>query len=308
MNTPATRPDNAAFDSRQVRRAFSRAASGYDAAAALQHRVEAHLLESLDYLETREDAIKQPRVVLDLGCGPGTAAAAMRRRWPRAQVLALDLALPMLQQAPRTRRWHPLHRPVRRLCADVRALPLADDSVDVLFSNLCLQWIEDLPAVFAGFRRVLKPGGLLLVSTFGPDTLYELRAAFAETDAAPHVSPFAGIARFGDALMQAGFRDPVLDRDLEITRYNDLTALMRELRAMGATNAMQTRRHSLTGKARFARAASAYRQFADDQGMLPATWETITAMAWAPRHGAPIREAGAEVARFPAAGIPIRRR
>ena len=294
------------FDTRQVRRAFSRAASGYDAAAALQHRVEAHLLESLDYLDTREDAIKQPRVVLDLGCGTGRAAVSMRERWPKAQVLALDLALPMLQQAPR-QRWHPLRHPVQRLCADARALPLADDSVDVLFSNLCLQWIEDLPAVFAGFRRVLKPGGLLLVSTFGPDTLHELRAAFAIADDAPHVSPFAGIAPFGDALMQAGFRDPVLDRDVTTTHYDGLPALMRELRAIGATNALQARRHSLTGKARFARAAQAYAQFGDDNG-LPATWETITAMAWAPRHGAPIREAGAEVARFPAGGIPIRRR
>ncbi len=296
----------AMFDTRQVRRAFSRAATGYDAAAALQHRVEAHLLESLDYMDTREDAIKQPRVVLDLGCGPGTAAAAMQQRWPKARVLALDLALPMLQQAPRGR-WHPLRRSVDRICADARALPLADDSIDILFSNLCLQWVDDLPAVFAGFRRVLRPGGLLLVSTFGPDTLHELREAFAQADDAPHVSPFAGIAVFGDALMQAGFRDPVLDRDSEVTHYDGLPALMRELRALGATNALHARRHSLTGKTRFARAAQAYAQCSDEAG-LPATWETITAMAWAPQHGAPIREADGEVARFPAAGIPVRRR
>lgn len=301
MNAPV-----ATFDRRQVRRAFSRAAPGYDAAAALQHRVEAHLLESLDYLDTREDAIKLPHVVLDVGCGPGHAAAAMRARWPKAQVLALDLALPMLRQAPKAR-WHPLRHPVRRLCADARALPLADDSVDLLFSNLCLQWLEDLPAAFAGFRRVLRPGGLLLVSSFGPDTLHELRAAFAQADDVPHVSPFAGIAQFGDALMQAGFRDPVLDRDVTTTHYDGLPALMRELRAIGATNALQARRHSLTGKARFARAAQAYAGFADAAG-LPATWETITAMAWAPPHGAPIREADAEVARFPAGGIPVRRR
>ncbi len=296
----------AMFDTRQVRRAFSRAATGYHAAAALQHRVEAHLLESLDYMDTREEAIKQPRVVLDLGCGPGSAAATMQQRWPKARVLALDLALPMLQQAPRAR-WHPLRRSVDRVCADARALPLADDSVDILFSNLCLQWVDDLPAVFAGFRRVLRPGGLLLVSTFGPDTLHELRDAFAQADDTPHVSPFAGIAVFGDALMQAGFRDPVLDRDSEVTHYDGLPALMRELRAIGATNALHARRHSLTGKARFARAAQAYARFSDDAG-LPATWETITAMAWAPSHGAPIREADGEVARFPATGIPVRRR
>jgi malonyl-CoA O-methyltransferase len=299
---------NATFDTRQVRRAFSRAAPGYDAAAALQREVEAQLLESLEFYRLKHGDKQPPRRVLDLGSGPGHAAAAMRRRWPKAQVLALDLALPMLRAARSRERWHPLRHGVDRACADARALPLAENSIDLLFSNLCLQWVEDLPAVFAGFRRVLRPGGLLLVSTFGPDTLHELRGAFAQADATPHVSPFASIALFGDALMHAGFRDPVLDRDTTTTHYRDLPALMRELRTLGATNALQARRHTLTGKARFARAAEAYvREHGNDHG-LPASWETITAMAWAPPAGAPIREGGAEIARFPAAAIPIRRR
>jgi malonyl-CoA O-methyltransferase len=293
------------FDTRHIRHAFSRAAGSYDEAAALQHEVEARLLESLDYLEDRE-----PQTVLDLGCGPGRAAAAMRQRWPRARVLALDLALPMLHAAKpgsgKPSRWS-LRKPLDRICADARALPLADNTVDVLFSSLCLQWVEDLPAVFAGFRRVLRPGGLLLLSSFGPDTLHELRAAFAQADAAPHVSPFASIAQVGDALMHAGFRNPVLDRDAMATRYADLPALMRELRAIGATNALRSRRTTLTGRSRFARAADAYEVERRD-GMLPASWEIITAMAWAPDAGAPIREAGAEIAQFPADRIPIRRR
>ena len=129
----------------------------------------------------------------------------------------------------------------------------------MLFSNLCLQWIEDLPAVFAGFRRVLKPDGLMVLSTFGPDTLWELREAFAHADSAPHVSPFASIAQFGDALIAAGFRDPVLDRDEFRLQHATLADLMRELRTIGATNALSTRRRSLTGRARFARAAQALR-------------------------------------------------
>jgi len=235
------------FDPRQVRRAFSRASDSYDAAATLQHAIEAQLLESLDYLDQRV-----PEVVLDLGCGPGTAAAAMQARWPRTQVVAMDLALPMLHHAKAARDWrHPFARRPLRVCADARALPLAEASVDVLFSNLCLQWTEDLPAVFAGFRRVLKPGGLLLCSTFGPATLQELRDAFAQAEQsspnpAPHVSPFATIAQFGDALMQSGFRDPVLDRDTVVRGHDDLQSLMRELRALGATNALATRRRTLT--------------------------------------------------------------
>ena len=156
------------FDAKQVRRAFSRSAASYDAAAALQHAVEARLLESLDYLDDPALQREAPQRVLDLGCGPGRASMVMQKRWPKASIVSLDLALPMLQQArsaaKRGAGWlsNPFaHRPAQ-VCADARALPLAENSVDVLFSNLCLQWVEDLPAVFAGFRRVLKPGGLLL--------------------------------------------------------------------------------------------------------------------------------------------------
>ena len=302
------------FDTRQVQRAFARSAATYDAAARLQHEIEARLLESLDYLDDPALQRAPPAVVLDLGCGPGRASIAMQRRWPKAQVLALDLALPMLRQVPRGEGgWRSALEGLRSrrpqpVCADVRALPLAEGSVDVLFSSVCLQWVEDLPAVFAGFRRVLKPDGLLLVSTFGPDTLFELREAFAAADAAPHVSPFASIAQFGDALVHAGFRNPVLDRDDYVTRYPDFGSLLRELRATGATNALHRRRHSLTGKARFAAAAAAYEAARLDDGQLPASWEVITAMAWAPPPGAPIREGGMEVTSVPLSRIPIRRR
>lgn len=299
-----------AFDTRQVKRAFSRAAPGYETAAALQREVEARLLESLDYLGDPALGRPAPEVIVDLGTGPGRAAVAMGQRWPRARVVAIDMALPMLRSVPQASRWRlpGAPRPIDRVCADARALPLADGSVDVLFSNLCLQWVQDLPAVFAGFRRVLRPGGLLLISTFGPDTLFELREAFAAADAVPHVSPFASIAQFGDALVQAGFRDPVLDRDLFVHGHRDLTELMRELRTLGATNALHARRHTLTGRARFAAATAAYEALRRTDGSLPATWEAIYAQAWAPPPGAPIREGGVESVSVPIAQIPIRRR
>ena len=290
------------FDTRQVRRAFARAAHGYAAAARLQQEIEARLLESLAFHQAT------PGVVLDVGCGPGRASLALQKHWPKARVLALDLALPMLDEARRRgASWNPFARRPQPVCADVRALPLADASVDVVFSNLGVQWVDDLPALFAGLRRVLRPGGLLLVSTFGPDTLQELRDAFARADAVPHVSPFADIARFGDALIHAGFRDPVLDRDVLATHYPDLAALMREQRATGATNALATRRHTLTGKSRFAAAAAAYEALRGREG-LPASWEVITAMAWAPQEGQPLREGGMDVARISANRIPVRRR
>lgn len=300
------------FDARQVRRAFSRSAASYEAAARLQHVVEARLLESLDYLDDPALARAPPRRVLDLGCGTGRASRAMQARWPKADVVSLDLALPMLREgraAARPGGWlgNPFARRPLPVCADARALPLADASVDVLFSNLCLQWVEDLDAVLAGFRRVLKPHGLLLFSTFGPATLWELREAFAQADDVPHVSPFADIAGVGDALVRAGFHQPVLDREDERTHYPDLPALMRELRAIGATNALASRRHTLTGRTRFRVAAEAYEAQREAHG-LPASWEILSAMAWAPEAGTPIREGGVDVTAVPLSRIRIRRR
>ena len=288
------------LDQRQVRRGFDRAAAGFDAAAALPGEVRARLLGSLDYLD---DTV--PAVVLDLGSGTGHAAAAMKKRWPKSQVLALDLSLSMLRQSRRQAGWW---RPFTRLCADARALTLADGSVDLVFANLSLAWMEDLPAVFAGLRRVLRPGGLLLCSSFGPETLGELQAAFTGEHEPPQPIPLLPIAGFGDAMVAAGFRDPVLDRDLFTLTWPDLRALLRELRATGMGNALARRRRGLTGRGRFAAASAACEALRDEQGRLPSTWEVIYAHAWAPAPGAPIREGGHDVASVPLAQIPIRRR
>jgi malonyl-CoA O-methyltransferase len=281
------------FDTRQVRRSFARAAPSYEAHAVLQHEVEQRLLERLDYIDAA------PERVLDLGCGPGRAAQAMRRRWKGAQVIALDAARPMLGRIKPG--WL---RPIARMNADARALPFADACIEVLYSNLCIQWIDDLPALFDEFRRVLRPHGYLALSTFGPDTLHELRAAWAQADALakgvlPHVSQFADIARVGDALMHAGFRDPVLDAEHFTLTYKDAPTLMRELKAIGATNADPQRARGLTGRAHYRRAVEAYEAYRDN-GLLPATYEVIYAHAWAPDPGQPRRgRGGGEIASFP---------
>jgi malonyl-CoA O-methyltransferase len=287
------------FDPRQIRRSFGRAAPAYAGTAVLQREVETRLLEQLDYLP------RAPARVLDVGCGPGRASLALARRWPKAQVLACDLAQPMLREARRLAGWW---RP-RYAClqADARALPLPEASVDLLFSNLCIQWIDDLPALFAEWRRVLAPGGLLLLATFGPATLQELRGAFAAVDAEPHVSPFAPIQAVGDALLAAGFRDPVLDTDLFTLTYADARALMRELRAIGAGNALVGRRRTLTGKQHMQRVFDAYEPLRVD-GRLPASYEVTYAHAWGPEPGQPRRSGGSDLAAVPVDRIPIRRR
>lgn len=288
------------FDAARLKRSFGRAARAYVEVAVLQREVEARLLEQLAVLEDRK-----PARILDVGSGPGRASGAMKKRWPGADVIAMDLALPMLREVPRhTRFW----RPVRRICADATQLPLADASIDVVFSSLCLQWVADLPVALAEFRRVLRPDGLLLFSTFGPDTLLELREAYlAAGERHPPLSPFAAIQQVGDALVAAGFRAPVLERDAFTLTYPDVRALLLELRAIGATDAQPQRPRGLGGKARHAGMVRAYEGQRRD-GVLPCTWEVITAMAWAPQAGVPRREQGADVASFPADRIPLRKR
>lgn len=288
------------FENASLRRSFGRAASTYAQVAVLQQEVEKRLIEQLDFLEDR-----QPLRVLDLGCGPGRASGMMKKRWPKAQVIAIDAALPMLKEVPKqTRFW----RPIKRICADASLLPLVDASVDVIFSNLCLQWVNDLPATLAEFRRVLKPDGLLLFSTFGPDTLLELREAYWQSgEKNPPLSPFAAIQQIGDAMIAAGFKNPVLDRELYQLTYADVRTLMKELKAIGATDARPSRSRGMAGKSRLQNMTAAYEKMRRDE-VLPSTWEVVTVMAWGPAPGVSRREMGADIASFPADKIPVRGR
>ena len=297
MSTPL-RP--ALFDRHRLRHSFGRAAAGYAEVAVLQREIESRLLEQLGVLGDQ-----RPARVLDVGSGPGRASGVIKGRWPKAEVIALDIALPMLRQvAGQSRFW----RPIKRVCAEATQLPLADGSVDLVFSNLCLQWVQDLPAALAEFRRVLRPDGLLLFSTFGPDTLVELREAYLQAgERHPPLSPFAAIQQVGDAMIAAGFRNPVLDREQFTLTYADVMPLLRELRAIGAGDARLQRPRGLGGKSRQARMIAAYEALRVD-GRLPSTWEVISATAWAPGPGTPRREGSLDVASFPADRIPRRTR
>ncbi|HET6603739.1 MAG TPA: malonyl-ACP O-methyltransferase BioC [Xanthomonadaceae bacterium] len=290
---------NRLFDRQQIRRAFGRAAGNYEATAVLQQQVAERLLEQLEYLQGRT-----PERIVDVGAGTGRATVALRRRYRRARVVAVDLALPMLQQARARGSWL---RPLHAVCADAQALPLSEASIDVLYSSLCLQWVEDIDAAFAEFRRVLRPEGMLLVSTFGPGTLRELRGAFAAADRQEHVSRFPSMQALGDALLRHGFRDPVLDQDTFTLTYPDVPTLMHELRAIGASNAMRARRRTLTGKDRMRSVFEAYEPLRRD-GVLPSSWEVVYAHAWGPPPGQPRFDAGGVIASFPADRIPVRRR
>lgn len=261
------------IDKARVRRSFSRAADTYDEVAVLQREVGSRMLERLELVKL------EPKVVLDLGCGTGLHTARLMKRYPRAQMLALDLALPMLRHTRRRGRW--LKRP-RCLCGDMERLPLADASVDLLYSNLAFQWSTDSLALFHECRRVLRPGGLLMFTTFGPDTLVELRQAWSEADRFEHVSPFVDMHDLGDWLLKAGFAAPVMDVDRMVLTYGEVDDLMRDLKALGAHNATAGRPRSLTGKARMAAMRQAYEK-GRRNGLLSATYEVVYGHAWAPQ-------------------------
>ena len=267
---------NHSIERREGRRAGGRAAATYDAAAELQRRVREELLSRLDYVKL------EPTAVLDLGAGTGHATLALKRRYPASTVLAIDLAESMLREA---RRRQSLFRRFQRVCADAGALPLRTGTLDLVYSSLMLQWCDVPDGVFSECRRVLRPGGLFSFTTFGPDTLVELRRAWAEADhGGVHVSRFLDMHDVGDALVRAGFAEPVMDVDRITLTYAEVRDLMRDLKAIGAHNAASGRRRGLTGKATFGRVVEAYEQQRRD-GRLPATYEVVYGHAWVSEAG-----------------------
>ncbi len=274
-------------DKRAARRSFGRAAQAYDRHAVLQREVGSRLLHHLEPIRI------EPRRVIDLGCGTGLAFGALRARFPGARLVGIDAALPMLRVARQRDPWwrRALGRSGALLaCADAEHLPLAAGCAQLAFSNLMLQWC-DAATVFAQAARVLETGGLLLFSTYGPDTLKELRTAFADADGARHVNAFVDMHDLGDALVAAGFADPVMEMETITVEYSSVEALARELKAGGGHNVLPGRPRALGGRGRWRRMAERY-EAARRDGALPATFEVVYGHAWkaAPRKTADGRQ------------------
>ena len=251
------------IDARAARRRFDRAAATYRAAARLETEIGTRMLERLDYMRV------SPQRILDAGSGPAPQAAALAKRYPGALLLALDFSLPMLRQA-RALGWLARLRGARRplaVCASLGRLPFAANSVQLLWANMVLHWADDPRAALAEFQRVLAPGGLLMLSTLGPDTLKELRAAAGDA----RVHRFADMHDVGDWLLAAGFSAPVMDMEALTLEYRGLPALLADLRASGQTSARADRPRGLAGKGLLASLAPAGSR---------ATCEVVYGHAW----------------------------
>jgi malonyl-CoA O-methyltransferase len=275
-----------AFTKQQVQSAFNKAAHTYDAAAVLQQEVCKRLLERLDYIKIT------PKTILDIGSGTGQGSRGLMKQYPDASIISMDLAENMLK-INRTQSLQKgiiyqlrclLKRPKKQqfVCADAEQLPFSDASVDVIYSSLTIQWCLDLDRLFSEFRRVLKPGGLLMFTTFGLMTLKELKASWAAVSDKVHVNEFTDMHDIGDALYRAKVENPVMDCDTIIINYTSVKQILMELKAVGAYNQNQGRETALTGKQRLKLMYQAYEQFQTSAGY-PATYEVLYGHAWNPK-------------------------
>lgn len=265
------------LDQIQLRRAYDRAASAYDEADFFGAEIRSRLFERLGYISL------QPETVLDLGAGTGAAARQLQTHFADALIIELDGSEAMLANSDKS---------ATEVCADSHRLPLADASVDIIISNLMLPACAVPEMVFSEARRVLRNPGLFLFSTLGPDTLKEIRRAWSRIDAAPHVHTFADMHNVGDALVKAGFREPVMDTEILTVTYTDIDKLIADLRAVAGTNFAAQRRRGLMSPRHWARFVDGLYATRDSAGRFAVSLEVVTGQAWTgnPEIGVPLRD------------------
>ena len=263
------------LDRRRVRRAFERAAGTYDEAAVVQRRMVDELMDRLAMIRI------EPTRILDVGCGTGYARPRLKRRFPRARYFGTDIATGMLQRARPRLPWERLlGRAGHWFCADVEHLPLADRSMDLVFCSAVLQWCDPETAI-AEMHRALRPQGVLMFATFGPDTLKELREVWAAVDSEVHVHEFLDMHILGDVLADAGFELPVVDVNHLTVTHKTLTSCLRDLKAIGANNAAGARARGLTPRRKLRELERAFESRRNDDGLIETTYEIVYGHAWA---------------------------
>ncbi|MDB5775128.1 MAG: methyltransferase [Herbaspirillum sp.] len=242
-----------------------------------------------------------PQHVLDAGCGEGADLFTLQDRFSGAQILGLDGSSGMLAAAQAQlrvsagrplvskllARWLPIVNQAARgadahlIAGDFAALPFGPNALDMIWSNLALPWHPQPDRVFAEWRRVMRVNGLVMFSSFGPDTLKELGAAFAEVDSAPHALPFVDMHDLGDMLVNAGFSTPVMDTERITVTYASPEKLLAEARALGG-NPLQTRRRGLLGRAAHDRLIEHLLSQRGPDGRMPLTFEVVFGHAFRP--------------------------
>lgn len=250
---------------------FDKAAANYDKFCFLQNSAADQLIKRLELIKNK------PLSILDVGAGPGYAARLLEKHYPKAEISVLDFSSQMLLQARKKAKWFTKQKFV---LATAEKIPFPDQSIDFIFSNMMLPWATDLYAVFEEWQRVLKPEGLLLFSTLGPDTLKELRASWAEIDSAAHVNTFLDLHDVGDALFKARFIDPVMDVQHYELAYCSVSQLIKELKGCGSHNIEALKSRGLTGKNKYKDMVEHYKKYQNFNAKFIATFEVVFGHAW----------------------------
>lgn len=268
-----------------IRENFERIAGRYEQHAALEQEVCTRLLERIAFKR------RTPLKILDLGCGPGNGSEELKKTFRKAQVIGLDTSPAMLA---RQQRRSSMLRPIRAVCGDIGALPFAASSVDMVFSNLASFWCPDPVAMFSEFRRVMRPDAMLLFTTLGPESMTELGKAWEQVDTAVEMPVFPDLLEVGDALVAAGFREPVMDREIITLTYRQLDRMFTEREATGTSMLV---REWARWKAARAMLEEAFIPLKRD-GSFPLTFEIIYGTAFGPQDGQPVKTPAGDVATF----------
>ena len=255
-----------------IRRAINRHAASYDNAAVLQNIVGERLFERLELVKIK------PKLILDLGCSTGNLTRQLQQRYKKAKVLGIDISDNMCRYSQQQKKWLAKER---YLCADAEKLPLADNSVELVFSNLMLQWLDNPDRLFQEIQRVLVPGGLIMFTTYGPDTLKEMRQSWATIDQGIHVNRFIDMHDIGDSLTKNGFNGAVMDNEVITMTYDSIDDLHQDIKDIGEANLNKGRNKSLMKKSLWSGYIDAYQQYKTADGDIPASWEIAYGHAWA---------------------------
>ena len=246
----------------KIRSTFNDAASNYDDNAFLQSEIANRLAEKLKVISIK------PQTIIDLGSGTGLLSNKTAEIFPNANLICVDFAQQSLLKNSQN----------LKVCANAYELPFASNSVDFIVSNLMMQWCPDLKALFNECYRVLRPEGLILFTTFGPDTLKELKRSWSAVDSSAHVNNFIDMHDIGDQMLQSGFQSPIMEMENITLTYEKVLDLMHDLKSIGAQN-VGSRSKALTGKTKFKKMIEMYESYRSD-GKLPATYEVIYGHAW----------------------------
>lgn len=251
----------------QIRKAFNASAKEYQMAAKVPREIGHRLFQRLEYLKIN------PTYVLDLGCGVGYFSKLLKKQYPNAIIISLDLAYDMLKECKKTQTWL---RGWPLVNADMSNMPFASGLFDLVFTNQVIHWAPSMTHLFRELNRVMKPNACLMFSSLGPDSFQELRSHQSHA----HANQFIDMHHLGDCLMTEFFSDPVVDRENLIAHYASFSELIQSLKKQGVININSSRNPGLTGKQSWQAFKNSVLEFRTNEGKLPLTYEVVYGHAW----------------------------